>query len=109
MKHYSVEDLKARNGADVNALYVLASDHEKEVGTLLDALKHTLKVFHSMADRGDYPLELLEFSPSSLNKFFLGKRGFQYALDAIKTAEPEFDSFKFRQSLRAEFPEAFAW
>lgn len=65
---------------------------------LAEALKHTFKVFHSMADRGDYPLELLETYP----EHFLGKRGFQYLVDAIKAAEPEFDSFKFSQEAEKE-------
>lgn len=76
----------------------ITDSQQNVIGELLGALKHTLKVYHSMADRGNYPLELLDYDDANkLSKHFLGKRGFQYLIDAIKTAEPKFDSFKFSQ------------
>lgn len=45
---------------------------------LREALKHCVLVFKSQADRGLYPLELMPYNPN-----YLGKQGFQFALDAL--------------------------
>lgn len=45
---------------------------------LREALKHCVLVFKSQADRGLYPLELMPDNPN-----YLGKEGFQFALDAL--------------------------
>jgi hypothetical protein len=51
---------------------------------LAEALRHCVKIFKSMADRGAYPQELLPCdSEGRESPVFTGKQGFQFALDAL--------------------------
>lgn len=45
----------------------------------IEALSHCLMIFQSQADRGLYPLELMEGKPE-----FLGKKGWKFITNALK-------------------------
>lgn len=49
---------------------------------LKHALEHCLKVFRSLADRGDYPRELLPNCPE-----YLGKQGLRFVIEALNKSE----------------------
>lgn len=51
---------------------------------LAEALRHCVEIFKSMAARGAYPQELLPWdSDGRESPIFMGKQGFQFALDAL--------------------------
>lgn len=62
---------------------------ERHAKKMAEALEHCIKVFKSMSDRGAYPDELLPFNQKGMgeNPHFLGKQGFQFAVDALTNAE----------------------
>lgn len=53
------------------------------------AMEHCLAVFKSMADRGNYPRELMpDFIAGDGKELFLGKQGWEFLADAIRDLPP---------------------
>lgn len=59
------------------------SDQEA-INNAIAAINHTIAVFRSMAERGDYPIELLPEVNGAPNPAFMGKQGFHYLVEASR-------------------------
>lgn len=63
-------------------------NQQEALEKLIEAATHAYNVFLSLAERGEYPLELLpDDSDGNPSEWFMGKQGLMFLINAIKDAK----------------------
>ena len=57
------------------------TEDKQVIDDAIHAIEHTIDLFKKMAERGDYPLELLPELDGKPNPHFTGKQGFSYLVE----------------------------